>query len=247
MTSQSSPMQAYNQAINDLDKELDHLKNEPVGGGAFQILDKMEGSIVGFGNGIEVIGSGGGGGKGKRGRGVLVESRIWSTVLENVEILCYFHKLIQDSKDEPSKLATKLYVILQHMKSSNIKVKYGLRSPIGPSIARHEYYQGVGTHWGSQSFDHGNPSSSDTRKGKMNKTETSGLANYNMVPSSGQIEHFPSSPGNMRSMHRSRQDGQNVTENLDSTNMQETGKEEDEIDRALLWKKFTGFTFSVRI
>ncbi|KAM3201843.1 DNA-directed RNA polymerases II, IV and V subunit 11 [Capsicum annuum] len=27
-TSQSSPMQAYNQAINDLDKELDHLKNQ---------------------------------------------------------------------------------------------------------------------------------------------------------------------------------------------------------------------------
>ncbi|KAF5469737.1 hypothetical protein F2P56_010302 [Juglans regia] len=26
-TSQSSPMQAYNQAINDIDKELDHLKN----------------------------------------------------------------------------------------------------------------------------------------------------------------------------------------------------------------------------
>nr|CAN70445.1 hypothetical protein VITISV_015574 [Vitis vinifera] len=26
-TSQSSPMQAYNQAINDLDKELDYLKN----------------------------------------------------------------------------------------------------------------------------------------------------------------------------------------------------------------------------
>ncbi|RDX97426.1 DNA-directed RNA polymerases II, IV and V subunit 11, partial [Mucuna pruriens] len=26
-TSQSSPMQAYNQSINDLDKELDHLKN----------------------------------------------------------------------------------------------------------------------------------------------------------------------------------------------------------------------------
>lgn len=26
-TSQSSPMQAYNQAINDLDKELDHLKS----------------------------------------------------------------------------------------------------------------------------------------------------------------------------------------------------------------------------
>ncbi|WMV56057.1 hypothetical protein MTR67_049442 [Solanum verrucosum] len=27
-TSQSSPMQAYNQAINDLDKELDHLKSQ---------------------------------------------------------------------------------------------------------------------------------------------------------------------------------------------------------------------------
>lgn len=26
-TSQSSPMQAYNQSINDLDRELDHLKN----------------------------------------------------------------------------------------------------------------------------------------------------------------------------------------------------------------------------
>lgn len=32
-TSQSSPMQAYNQAINDLDKELDHLKN------AFEVCD----------------------------------------------------------------------------------------------------------------------------------------------------------------------------------------------------------------
>ncbi|KAG4210728.1 G-box-binding factor 4 -like protein [Gossypium arboreum] len=46
---------------------------DPVGGGAFQILDKMEGSIVGLGNGMEVIGSGGGGGRGKRGRGVLME------------------------------------------------------------------------------------------------------------------------------------------------------------------------------
>ncbi|CAF2129794.1 unnamed protein product [Brassica rapa] len=27
-TNQSSPMQAYNQAINDLDKELDTLKNQ---------------------------------------------------------------------------------------------------------------------------------------------------------------------------------------------------------------------------
>ena len=31
-TSQSSPMQAYNQAINDLDKELDHLKQ------AFEVI-----------------------------------------------------------------------------------------------------------------------------------------------------------------------------------------------------------------
>ena len=46
---------------------------DPIGGSAFQILDKMEGSVVGLGNGIEVIGSGGGGGRGKRGRGVLME------------------------------------------------------------------------------------------------------------------------------------------------------------------------------
>ncbi|KAA3480994.1 chromatin structure-remodeling complex protein SYD-like isoform X2 [Gossypium australe] len=141
------------------------------------------------------------------------------------------------------------------------------RPPVGPSIAGHEYYQGAATHRGSQSFDHGSPSSLDTRsansqsqdkqmnqndskkgatkrkrgdsssplepnfdeslitvvdprKGKMNKAETSGPANYNMVPSSGQMEHFPSSSGNMRSIHRGRQDGQNVTENLvDSTNI----------------------------
>ncbi|GAV63394.1 SNF2_N domain-containing protein/Helicase_C domain-containing protein [Cephalotus follicularis] len=38
----------------------------------------------------------------------------------NVELEAakFLHKLIQDSKDEPSKLATKLYVILQHMKAS---------------------------------------------------------------------------------------------------------------------------------
>ncbi|XP_011004185.1 PREDICTED: DNA-directed RNA polymerases II, IV and V subunit 11 isoform X1 [Populus euphratica] len=35
-TSQSSPMQAYNQAINDLDKELDHLKN------AFEVLHSCD-------------------------------------------------------------------------------------------------------------------------------------------------------------------------------------------------------------
>lgn len=48
---------------------------DPVGGSPFQMLDKMEGSIVGLGNGMEVIGSGGGGGggRGKRGRGVLME------------------------------------------------------------------------------------------------------------------------------------------------------------------------------
>ncbi|KAL1148324.1 hypothetical protein V6Z11_A10G118400 [Gossypium hirsutum] len=202
----------------------------------------------------------------------------------------FLHKLIQDSKDEPSKLATKLYVILQHMKSSGkehsmpfqvisrametVINRHGLdlealkssrlpgsqivdstsgqyvgssqavsvpkdskagatqneipkfdpfsfsRPPVGPSMAGHEYHQAAATHRGSQSFDHGSPSSLDTRKGKMNKAETSAPANYNMVPSSGQMEHFPSSPGNMRSMHRGRQDGQNVTENLvDSTNI----------------------------
>ncbi|KAK8276259.1 hypothetical protein V6Z12_D10G187200 [Gossypium hirsutum] len=257
----------------------------------------------------------------------------------NVELEAakFLHKLIQDSTDEPSKLATKLYVILQHMKSSGkehsmpfqvisrametVIKRHGLdlealkssrlpgsqivdstsgqyvgssqavsvpkdskagaaqneipkfdpfsssRPPVGPSIAGHEYYQGAATHRGSQSFDHGSPSSLDTRsansqsqdkqmnqndskmgaakrkrgdsssplepnfdeslnavvdprKGKMNKAETSGPADYNMVPSSGQMEHFPSLPGNMRSMHRGRQDGQNVTENLvDSTNI----------------------------
>ncbi|TYI61650.1 hypothetical protein E1A91_D10G188300v1 [Gossypium mustelinum] len=257
----------------------------------------------------------------------------------NVELEAakFLHKLIQDSTDEPSKLATKLYVILQHMKSSGkehsmpfqvisrametVIKRHGLdlealkssrlpgsqivdstsgqyvgssqavsvpkdskagaaqneipkfdpfsssSPPVGPSIAGHEYYQGAATHRGSQSFDHGSPSSLDTRsansqsqdkqmnqndskmgaakrkrgdsssplepnfdeslnavvdprKGKMNKAETSGPADYNMVPSSGQMEHFPSLPGNMRSMHRGRQDGQNVTENLvDSTNI----------------------------
>ncbi|XP_057949781.1 DNA-directed RNA polymerases II, IV and V subunit 11 isoform X1 [Malania oleifera] len=37
-TSQSSPMQAYNQAINDLDKELDHLKNAFEVSGFFPFL-----------------------------------------------------------------------------------------------------------------------------------------------------------------------------------------------------------------
>ncbi|XP_022760477.1 chromatin structure-remodeling complex protein SYD-like isoform X2 [Durio zibethinus] len=265
----------------------------------------------------------------------------------NVELEAakFLHKLIQDSKDEPAKLATKLYVILQHMKSSGkehsmpfqvisrametVINRHGLdlealkssrlpqtagsqtvdsasgqyagssqavavpkdskaglahnempkfdpfsssRPLFGPSIAGHEYYQGAGTHRGSQSFDHESPSSLDTRsansqsqdkqmsqndckkaatkrkrgdssspletnfdnsqqldsrnavidprKGKMNKAEPSGPANYNMVPNSGQMEHFPSLPGTMRSMLRGRQDGQNITENLvDSTNI----------------------------
>ncbi|CAA0833462.1 Chromatin structure-remodeling complex protein SYD, partial [Striga hermonthica] len=39
---------------------------------------------------------------------------------QNVELEAakFLHKLIQESKDEPNKLATKLYVILQHMRSS---------------------------------------------------------------------------------------------------------------------------------
>ncbi|XP_039058330.1 chromatin structure-remodeling complex protein SYD-like [Hibiscus syriacus] len=262
---------------------------------------------------------------------------------QNVELeaAMFLHKLIQDSKDEPSKLATKLYVILQHMKSSGkehsipfqvisraweaVINRHGLdleflkssqlptpgsqtvdstsgqfvgssqavaipkdskaglsqneipkfdsfsanRPPVVPSIAGLEYYQGVETHRGGQSFDQGSPSSLETRsansqsqdkqmnqndskkgatatkrkradssaplepnfdesltavvdhrKGKMNKAETSGTANYTMVASTRQMERFPSPPGNMRSMHRGRQDGQNVTENLvDSTNV----------------------------
>ncbi|KAK8709789.1 hypothetical protein V6N13_060791 [Hibiscus sabdariffa] len=256
----------------------------------------------------------------------------------NVELEAakFLQKLIQDSKDEPSKLATKLYVILQHMKSSGkehsmpfqvisrametVINQHGLdlealktsrppptavsqtldstsgqyagssqgfavpkdskagsaqiemprfdpfssgRQPVGPSTAGHEYYQGAGTHRGSQSFDHESPSSLhkrsansqlqdkqmsqsdgkkaatkrnrgepvepkydtsvqldsrnvviDPRKGKLNKAEPSGPANYNIVQSSVKMEHFPSLPGNMRSVLRGRQDGQNVIENL---------------------------------
>ncbi|XP_007035456.2 PREDICTED: chromatin structure-remodeling complex protein SYD isoform X1 [Theobroma cacao] len=262
----------------------------------------------------------------------------------NVELEAakFLHKLIQDSKDEPAKLATKLFVILQHMKSSGkehsmpfhvisrametVINQHGLdmdalkssrvpltggsqtvdstsgqyagssqavgvpkdpkaglvqnemskidpfssiRPPVGPSITGHEYYQGAGTHRSSQSFDHESPSSldarsansqsqdkqmnqndsikaatkrkrgdsssplepnfdnsqqldshnavTDPRKGKMNKAEPSGPANYSMVLSSGQMEHFPSLPGNMRSMLRCRQDGSIVPENLVDT------------------------------
>ncbi|KAL4298422.1 hypothetical protein GQ457_12G004980 [Hibiscus cannabinus] len=256
----------------------------------------------------------------------------------NVELEAakFLQKLIQDSKDEPSKLATKLYVILQHMKSSGkehsmpfqvisrametVINQHGLdlealktsrppptavsqtldstsgqyagssqgfavpkdskagsvqiemprfdpfssgRQPVGPSTAGHEYYQGAGTHRGSQSFDHESPSSLDKRsansqlqdkqmsqsdgkkaatkrnrgdpvepkydtsvqldsrnvvidprKGKVNKAEPSGPANYNIVQSSVKMEHFSSLPGNIRSVLRGRQDGQNVIENL---------------------------------
>lgn len=41
---------------------------DPISPGPLQALDKVEGSIIGFGNGVEVIG---GGGRGKRGRNVL--------------------------------------------------------------------------------------------------------------------------------------------------------------------------------
>ncbi|GMI72102.1 hypothetical protein HRI_000879500 [Hibiscus trionum] len=227
----------------------------------------------------------------------------------NVELEAakFLQKLIQDSKDEPSKLATKLHVILQHMKSSGkehsmpfqvisrametVINQHGLdlealkssrlpqtagpqtldstsgqyagssqgfavpkdskagsaqiemprfdsfssgRQSVGPGTAGHEYYQGAGTHRSSQSFDHESPSSLDTRSAnsqyqdkqmsqndskkaatKRNRGDPSGPANYNMVQSSVQMEHFPSLPGNMRSVLRGRQDGQNVTETLE--------------------------------
>ncbi|KAK8511250.1 hypothetical protein V6N12_033528 [Hibiscus sabdariffa] len=226
----------------------------------------------------------------------------------NVELEAakFLQKLIQDSKDEPSKLAAKLHVILQHMKSSGkehtmpfqvisrametVINQHGLdpealkssqlpqtagsqtldstsgqyagssqgfavpkdskagsaqiemprfdpfssgRQSVGPGTAGHEYYQGAGTHRSSQSFDHESPSSLDTRSAnsqsqdkqmsqndskkaatKRNRGDPSGPANYNMVQSSVQMEHFPSLPGNMRSVLRGRQDGQNVTETL---------------------------------
>lgn len=45
---------------------------DPIPQSPFQMLDKVEGSIVGVGNGVEVMGSGGSG-RGKRGRSVLME------------------------------------------------------------------------------------------------------------------------------------------------------------------------------
>ncbi|XP_021808623.1 chromatin structure-remodeling complex protein SYD isoform X1 [Prunus avium] len=271
----------------------------------------------------------------------------------NVELEAakFLHKLIQDSKDEPAKLATKLYVILQHMKSSGkehsmpyqvisrametVINQHGLdiealkssrlplsggaqtgssqavgvskdsktglaenemsnmdpfstsRPPVGPSSTGHDYYQGSTTHRSSQSFDHESPSSLDsrsansqsqerrdtanwdkqvnrkdgkkattkrkrgdtsipteqhldnpqhldtrnaianTRKGKMNKVEPpAGFpikggenANFNIAPSSGQMEHFTSFSGSMRPLLRAKQEGQNLIEKqLDLTN-----------------------------
>ncbi|PON43506.1 Basic-leucine zipper transcription factor [Parasponia andersonii] len=44
---------------------------DPIPPSPLQALDNIEGSIIGFGNGVEVTGGGGAGGRGKRGRNVL--------------------------------------------------------------------------------------------------------------------------------------------------------------------------------
>ena len=44
---------------------------DPIPSTTFQALDKIEGSIIGFANGVDLIGSGGSGGRGKRGRAAL--------------------------------------------------------------------------------------------------------------------------------------------------------------------------------
>lgn len=44
---------------------------DPIPSTTFQALDKVEGSIIGFANGVDLIGSGGSGGRGKRGRAAL--------------------------------------------------------------------------------------------------------------------------------------------------------------------------------
>ncbi|QHO37179.1 Chromatin structure-remodeling complex protein SYD [Arachis hypogaea] len=150
---------------------------------------------------------------------------------QNVELEAakFLHKLIQDSKDEPAKLATKLCVILQHMKSSgkehsmpyqvisrametvinqhNLDIealkssrppssgagssqrgtsqavgvatdsRAGLpenvmpkmdsfasgRPPYPSSIGAPDHYQGSAAQRSGQSFDHGSPSSLDSR------------------------------------------------------------------------------------
>ncbi|KAL4032471.1 hypothetical protein IC575_005549 [Cucumis melo] len=44
---------------------------DPIPSTTFQALDKVEGSIIGFANGVDLIGSSGSGGRGKRGRATL--------------------------------------------------------------------------------------------------------------------------------------------------------------------------------
>lgn len=64
------------------------------------------------------------------------------------------------------------------------------------------------------------------RKGKVNKVDAAGgfsvkgAEHSNMVPSGGQMEHFSSLSGNMSSIFRVKQEGQNVTEKpLDLANV----------------------------
>lgn len=77
----------------------------------------------------------------------------------------------------------------------------------------------------TQQLDVHNPGGS-VRKGKMNKVESPESflrggehPNFNMVPSSGQTEHYSSLPGNISSVLRVKLEGQNVPEKpQDSTN-----------------------------
>ncbi|CAL0307241.1 unnamed protein product [Lupinus luteus] len=164
---------------------------------------------------------------------------------QNVELEAakFLHKLIQDSKDEPAKLATKLYVILQHMKSSGkehsmpyqvisrametVINQHGLdiealkssrlplaggpqigsssqavgvgkdsrvglaenemskmdplatgRPPVAPSGGAPDYYHGSVAQRSSQSFDHGSPSSLDSRSGNSQSQDRRDTANW---------------------------------------------------------------------
>ncbi|KAF1867142.1 hypothetical protein Lal_00049570 [Lupinus albus] len=167
------------------------------------------------------------------------------TSAQNVELEAakFLHKLIQDSKDEPAKLATKLYVILQHMKSSGkehsmpyqvisrametVINQHGLdiealkssrlpltggpqigsssqavgvakdsrvglaenemskmdplasgRPLVAPSGGAPDYYQGSVAQRSSQSFDHGSPSSLDSRSANSQSQDRRDTANW---------------------------------------------------------------------